>query len=356
MIQLQGRDVLDTHSWSTEEIDQVLDLAAKLKHSGCAANALDILKGKSLLLLFFGSSTRTRLSFTAAMHQLGGFVQAPNGSDLQLGLEDKPGSGEALKDTARISDLMVDCVGIRLNGPIASPNSPPKAGFGTAVMAKYAEYSRKPVINLACDLQHPTQAMADIMAFREAAGPLRGKKLVIHWAYSPMTKHYSSINADALIAAAYGMDVTIAHPEPYGLEPESEALIRNMCARNGRSYTNSRSLDEAIEGADFVFPRTWVTPRFYTHKPGEEARIAEQFRDWRLTAKLMRKTNNGHFAHVMPFDRGNEVDDDVADGPRSLAFKQAENLLHVRKALLTYLLANPDDIATLRKSLTANCR
>lgn len=356
MIHLQGRDVLDTHSWTTQEIGHVLDLAGKLKKSGRAAYALDILKGKSLLLLFFGSSTRTRLSFTSAMQQLGGFVQAPVANGLQLGLDDKPGCGEALKDTARISDLMVDCVGIRLNGPISQNGGPPRAGFGTAVMSKYAEFSQKPVVNLACDMQHPTQAMADLMTFRETSGSLNGKKLVIHWAYSPMTKHYSSVHADALIAAAHGMDVTIAHPEPFPIEPRTETLIRNMCARNGRRYTRSQDLRDAVEGADFVFPRAWVTPQFYCHKPDEEARIAGQFRDWRLTENLMRRTNNGYFAHVMPFDRGNEVDDAVADGPRSLAFKQAENLLHVRKALLASLLASPEEVDALGRSLTAHHR
>jgi len=344
MINLKGKDVLTTNEWAKEELDQVLDLAFKFKAMGEKAKSLQILKGKTLLLLFFRGSTRTRISFSAAMEQLGGFVQVPGPGDLRLSLEDKPGVGESLKDTAKVTERYVDCVGIRLSGPIADKNGVLRSGLGEAVSRRFAEYVNIPVINLACDMQHPTQAMADIMVMKENIGDLKGKKFVAHWAYSPIVRYYTSTQADSLIAATYGMDVTVAYPEGYDLDPETESLIRDECAKNGQKFEISHNVKSAVEGADVVFPRTWVSPNYFIHTQEEEHRIAAQYRDWRLTEDLLRLTDNARFIHVMPFDRGNEVDDSVADGPNSLVYDQAENLLHVRKAFLTSILADVSEV------------
>jgi len=346
MINLKGKDVLTTNEWKKEELDQVLELAFKLKNMGEKAKSLDILKGNTLLLLFFRPSTRTRISFTAAMEQLGGMVQVPDPGDLRLSLEEKPGIGESLKDTAKVTERYVDCVGIRLSGPITYDNGILKPGFGDAVTRRFAEYVNIPVINLACDMQHPTQALADIMVMKESIGELKGKKFVAHWAYSPIVRYYTSTQADALIAATYGMDVTIAYPEGYGLDPETASLIEDECNKNGQKFQISHDLESAVQDADVIFPRTWVSPNYYIHTQEEEHRIAAQFKDWKLTEDLLKLTNNARFIHVMPFDRGNEVDDSIADGPSSLVFDQAENLLHVRKAFLASILA---DISFLEK-------
>jgi ornithine carbamoyltransferase len=238
-------------------------------------------------------------------------------------------------------------VGIRLSGPIPNKDGVLRPGLGDAVTQKYAELSEKPVINLACDKQHPTQAMADIMVMQESMGDLKGKKLVAHWAYSPIVRHYTSVQADALIAATYGMDVTVAYPEGYDLDPDTEAIIREECTKNGQIYKVSHDLLSAVEGADFIFPRTWVSPDFYIHPKEEELGMAAQYKDWRLTEDLLKLTNDARFIHVMPFDRGNEVDDSVADGPNSLVYDQAENLLHVRKAFLASVLADADVLEKL---------
>jgi len=340
MIDLKGRDVLNTHEWRRAELDQVLNLAFRLKRMGEKARTLQILKGKTLLLLFFRGSTRTRISFTTAMEQLGGFVQCPDPGDLRLSLEERPGAGESLKDTARVVERYVDCVGIRLSGPIPDKQGVLRAGFGDYVTRKFAEYAEIPVINLACDMQHPTQAMADIMVMKENMGDLTRKKFVAMWAYSPIVRHYTSTQADALIAATYGMNVTVVHPEGYDLNPETVELIKAESSRSGGSFEIFHDLNRAVEGADVVFPRTWVSPDYYVHTKEEELRLSAKHRDWRLTDELMMLTNNARFIHVMPFDRGNEVDDSVADGPNSLVYDQAENLLHVRKAFLASILAD----------------
>ena len=336
----KGRDFLSTSDWGKSELDQILDLAFKLKKMGTASRSLDILKGKTLLLLFFRPSTRTRISFTAAMQQLGGFVQSPDPGDLRLSLEEKPGAGESLKDTALVVERYVDAVGMRIGGPVPGKDGEPVPGLGDAVLRKYADYTKVPVINLASDLHHPTQAMADVMVMKESLGDLSGKKLVVMWAYSPLLRNLTSTQQDALIAATYDMNVTVVHPEGYDLDSSVMELTRKECAKTGRKFEISRDLKKAMEGADVVFPRNWWSSRYYMNTKDEEKRLATQHKEWKLTESLLKVTNNARFMHVMPFDRGNEVDDSVADGPNAVVYDQAENLLHARKAILASLIAN----------------
>ncbi len=194
---LKGKDMLATSDWAKSELDQVLDLAFKLKQMGTASRSLDVLKGKALLLLFFRPSTRTRLSFIAAMQQLGGFVQCPDPGDLRLSLEDKPGTGESLKDTALVTERYVDAVAMRIGGSIPGKNGEPVPGFGDTILRKFADYTKVPVINLGSDLHHPTQALADIMVMKESLGDVRGKKIVVMWAYSPLLRNLVSTQQDA---------------------------------------------------------------------------------------------------------------------------------------------------------------
>jgi len=337
---LKGRDILATSDWTKDELDRVLELAFKYKQMGTASHSLDILKGKTLLLLFFRPSTRTRTSFTAAMQQLGGFVQCPEPGDLRLSLEEKPGAGESIKDTARTIERYVDVVGIRLNGPLPDEAGAPKPGFGHAIMKKLADNLDISVINLASDWHHPTQAMADIMVMKEKVGELKDKKFVMMWAYSPLLRAWSMPQTNTLVAGTYGMNVTLAYPEGYDLNPSVMELVKKECAAGEGKFEISHDLKSALEGADFVFPRNWWSPRYYMSMREEEQRLAAKHRDWRLTESLFKLTNDAYFMHCMPFDRGNEVDDSVADSPKSIIYDQAENLLHVRKAFLTLLLSD----------------
>lgn len=340
MNNLRGRDFLGIEDWSKSELDQVLDLATKFKQLGTASRSLQILKGKTLLLLFFSSSTRTRISFTAAMHQLGGFVQCPDPSGLRLSLEEKPGMGEPIKDTARVVERYVDAIGIRMAGQITEGTEAPRAGLGEAIIRKFAEYSKVPIISLSTDWHHPTQALADIMVIKESLGDPKRKKLVLMWTYSSILRRPQRQRRSAVIAATYGMDVTLVSPEGYDLDPEVTSLAQKRCTEAGRKLEVSHDLKRSLEGAAVVFPSQWCSPRRYTNTVEEELRLAAQHKDWRLTKSLLGLTNNARFINSMPFDRGNDVDDDVADGPNSLIYDEAENLLHVRKAVLALLLAD----------------
>ena len=343
---LKGKDILATSDWAKEELDQVLEMAYKLKRMGTASRSLDILKGKSLELLFFAASTRTRTSFTAAMHQLGGFVQIPEPGDLRLSLEDKPGTGESIKDTALVFERYVDALGIRVATPISDENGAPRPGGGHLILQKFADYTKMPVLNMGDGLHHPTQAVADLMVMQENLGDVRNKKIVVMWTYTPLwyQRTQSSVLSTGLIASTYGMDITYVYPEGEGYELYSSVmpLIEKECNKGGAKFKASHDPKKALEGADVVYPRNWYRYDWFEHTREEGLRRAMKYKDWRMTDSLLKLTNNARVIHCMPFDRGYEADDSVWDGPNSVVYDEAENLLHVRKAFLALLMADGD--------------
>jgi len=343
-INLKGKDFLAISDWDKSELDQVLDLAFKFKQMGDASRSLDILKGKTLLLLWFKRSTRTWNSFTGAMEQLGGFVRSRDAKDLWIRIEETGGSGneESLKDTALVLDRYIDALGIRLTDVTPEQiGKSPEWGDAQAIMQKLADYMKAPVINMASDLHHPTQSMADIMVMKEHLGDVKGKKSVLMWAYSPRIQGRGSAHGFPLVSATFGMDVTIACPAGYEFDPAIMTHIQSECAKAGRKFEISHDPKAALEGADAVYPRNW-RQGFYLKASDEETerRLAAQHKDWRLTESLLKVTNNARFMHTMPFSRGYEVDESVADGPNAIIYDQAENLLHMRKAFLASLLAD----------------
>ena len=342
---LKGKDILATSDWSKSELDQVLDLAFKFKKMGAAARTLDILKGKTLLLLWFRRSTRTWNSFTGAMEQLGGFVRSRDATDMHLSISGKPKrGGESIKDTALVLDEYIDALGIRLSYPTPETieDRVPKWGDTHAIIQQFADYMKAPVLSMSSDLHHPTQSLTDMMVMKEQAGDVTGKKSVLMWTYSPRAQGRGSANGFPLISATYGMDVTIVHPEEYDLEPSIISLIQKECAKAGGKFEISHDPKSALEGADFVYPRNWRV--YYYGSEDEEQSIAAKYKDWRLTESLLRVTNNARFMHTMPFTRGYEVDASVADGPNSIIYQQAGDLLHVRKAFLALILADESSL------------
>ena len=344
---LKGRDILTTSDWTKKELDKVLDLAFKFKKMGDNARCLDILKGKSVMLLWFAGSTRTWNSFVLAVQQLGGYIRSREAKDMRLRLgKPKTGSEESLKDTAMVLDRYVDALGIRLMELTPEEvGRTPRWGDAHGVLRKFADYMEAPIINMNDDIAHPTQSMGDIMVMHEKlGGDVRGKKAVLMWAYSPRANQPASGQGHALIAATYGMNVTVIHPEGYDLNSSVMSVAQKECAKNGMKFEISHNPKEALEGADTVYPRIWQTSQYYENGKEEEQRLAARYKDWRLTESLMKITNNAHFMHTMPFCRGFEVDASVADGPNSIIYDQAEDLLYVRKAFLSLLMADEDQL------------
>lgn len=330
---LYGKDMISIKDWSKEELNVVLELAAQLKRAYYGGQTFPYLKDKTFFMLFFADSTRTRTSFEAAMTELGGHAQYIRPETMRLSLERIPtGKGESIKDTASVLSRMGHGIGIRL-----LVDQVREVGEATAIEYEFAKWSSVPVINMMSDYWHPCQAITDMMTLKEKLGDVRGKKITVSWAYSPWARDWGSITSTAMIYARYGMDVTLAYPEGYELLPaESIELAKGYAEESGGAFRIVNDMNEALRGADVVFPRNWVTAKRYGHGREEEIHLAERHKGWKFTREKREKlTNRAHLLHVMPIDRENEADSDLVDDPEvSWLYDQAENRLHSQKAIL----------------------
>ncbi len=329
---LVGRDLITTQEWSIEELRATLKVAKELKRMYYylgPSRIPDYLKKKVFVMLFYAPSTRTRSAFETAMELLGGHAQYVEARMTRMG------EGEALKDVAKMYEIFGDAVGIRILDKAIDY----KYGEGHKVIREVAKYANVPVINMADDQEHPTQALGDIMTMEEKLGNVRGKKFVIMWGYAPVIRGYCSIHADMLIATRFGMDVVIAHPPGFELPEKYVEWAKQNAKESGGSIEFVNDYRQALEGAHAVFPRSWCSRKLAelgASKFGEEElRMYQKYRDWRLKMEdldLMDK--RGIITHVLPVLRGYEADDEVMDSPRSVIYEQAENNMFAKAAVL----------------------
>jgi ornithine carbamoyltransferase len=328
---LAGRDLISETEWTKEEYDIAMKVTDQLKGAYYSRRPHPTLEYKTFAMLFFAGSTRTRMSFETAMTQLGGHAQFINPQTMRLSLEDKPGAGETVKDTAEAMERYCDGIGIRL-----LDDGVQYYGQGDLVMRKFAEHARVPVINMASDINHPCQSLTDIYTLYEKLGEVKKRKIVIMWAWSPWIRGWCSVQGTALLSSLYGMDVVLAHPPEYALDPNVMAQCKKLASESGGSFEISNHLDRALDGATVVFPRNWFTKDRYTLGKEKEAEIAKRYVDWKYTAERQKRlTAPGHLLQCMPVDRGNEADPEVCDNALSFILDQAENRLHTQKAILT---------------------
>jgi ornithine carbamoyltransferase len=328
---LKGRDLLSEVDWTKEEYDIAIKVTDQLKGLYYSGKPHPYLEYKTFLMLFFSGSTRTRQSFETGMTQLGGHAQFISPATMRLSLEEKPGAGESIKDTAKVMARYGDGIGIRLlDDQIAY------YGQGDAIMRRIAEYAEVPVINMASDINHPCQSLTDIYTLFEKLGEVRGKKIVVTWAYSPWIRGRCSVQGTALIASMYGMEVVVAHPPEFDLDPAVMEQCRDLASQSGGSFNIVHNMDKALDGATVVFPRNWYTGRRYEIGKDEELKIADKYRDWCYTVDRQKDLcNPGHLLQCMPVDRGNEAEPEVCDNELSWMYDQAENRLHTQKAIMT---------------------
>jgi ornithine carbamoyltransferase len=330
---LRGRDIITLQEWSREEIDDTIELAEEIKeiYKRGEISSFNPLLKKTLIMLFYAPSTRTRSAFESAMTLLGGHAQHVSSSMT------REGEGESRKDIAKMYELYGDALGIR----ILDHTIDFVYGKGNKIIREFAEHSEKPVINMADDMFHPTQALADFMTLKERFGSLEHRKFAITWSYADVPRGYCSIDEDALLATRLGMDVSIAHPKGFELPENIIKMIERNARDSGAKFEITDDRQMALRGASVVFPRSWITKRVaeegYTKAWDRE--IYEKHRDWRLKKRdieLMEK--DGIVMHVLPVLRGYEADDDVMDSERSLIYPQAENGLFAKCALLLQLM------------------
>ena len=331
------RDYLAMEEWSPELIDALLLLATRCKRGEIPGG----LERKVLAMMFMDPSLRTRASMETAMFLHGGHalsLEPGKGSwaletDLDVVMDGT--TVEHIIEAARVLGRYADALAVR---------SFPK-GSDWAVeredrtIRNFARYCEKPVINLESSRRHPCQGLADAMTVREHLGDTRGKEFVLMWAWHPKALP-TAVPASAAIAAAHlGMNVTIARPAGFDLDPDDYIAIEGLAASRGGSMRVTDELDAAIEGAHVVYPKSWGSLAHFG-RPDDERALREGKRDWRLTQARMRATSGGKgiAMHCLPVRRNVEIDGEVLDGPNSAVIDQAENRLHAQRALLLELL------------------
>ena len=347
-----GRDWIDAElDYTKEEWETLIDVALDLKRGhAMGEDQTAILRNKTLYTMFFNQSLRTRSTFATGIQQLGGFHV-----DLEPGKTytparagyDIPYKTERIADVARILSRVGDAIAIRMYGPPAYWIY----GFANATLKEFAEYAQIPVINMEDDKYHPTQALADLITIKEKFGTFKGLKLTMSWAYSGSVEKPRAVPQSVVLAGAkMGMDVTLAHPKGFELEPAVIDACKEFSADTGGSFKMVNDFEEGFRGADIVYPKAWGSvPCFdYVDESGkkvkdrnaEEAeRLNTASRDWMTTAREMKLTNkHAIYMHCLPADRGQEVSDEVIDGPQSVIIDEAENRLHAHKAIMALLM------------------
>jgi N-acetylornithine carbamoyltransferase len=332
------RDFLALEDWSPEEIEGLLTLAGRIKRGEVSGG----LEKKVLAMIFLDPSLRTRTSFETAMFLHGGHAVVLEPGKGSWTLETEPGalmdgeSVEHLVDAARVLGRYADAVGIR--------SFPRGSDWAVAredtIVKNFARYCEKPVINLESARRHPCQALADALTLREKLRQVEGKRFVLTWAWHPKALPTAVPVSAALAAARLGMEIVIARPDGYELDPEDTALIRRTAQQAGGEFLHiNDDPDDALVGADAVYVKSWGSVKLYG-KPQEEAEARAGLRDWKLTPSRLRSTRGGKgiVMHCLPVRRNVEIDDKVLDGPNSVVVDQAENRLHVQRALLLELI------------------
>ena len=332
MVDLYGKDLITTQEWSMDEIEEVLRVAKRYKQIGRSGGRFpQVLAGKNFFMVFFAPSTRTRGAFEAGATLLGGHGVYVDVSTTRLG------AGEAVKDVAKMYDIYAHGIGVRLLDKVIDF----KYGTGNPVIREFARVAKKPVINMADDMFHPTQALGDIMVMQEKLKKLQGKKFVVMWAYSTKIRGPCSIHADLLIASRFGMDVVLAHPPGFELDPKIMEWVKQNAKESGGSFEVVHDYKEALKGAHAVFPRSWHTwqlgqvglSQFGLER---ELEIHNKYRDWMLTQELVDDLMEpgAIVTHVLPVFRGEEATDEVMDGPNSVIYEQAEDNLYAKMAVM----------------------
>jgi len=321
---LKGRDFISLMDFSKEELETMLSVAFWLKEQTSVGVFPELLKGKTLGMLFAKPSTRTRVSFEAGMTQLGGHAQFYSPEHLQLAHK------ETMEDTARVLSRYIDGIVIRLYGL-------KKYGDARKILLSMAENATIPIINALDDKEHPCQIMADIMTMREKFGDLKGKKIVMSWAYSERIKSAGVPQTMLIAAGLLGFDLTLAYPPKYDVDPDYLEFAREAARKSGAKIEITHDIYEAAEGAHVIYAKSWGS---FQMTPEEDSEYRKQFKeDWCISDKHFEKADpNAVFMHCLPADRGLEVTNELIDGPRSIVYDEAENRLHIQKAILSLIM------------------
>jgi N-acetylornithine carbamoyltransferase len=326
---------LSTSDWSVEELESLLKLAGELKQNPMNNS----LHGRSIALLFLNPSMRTRTSFDLGMQQLGGIAIVLQPGKDAWGLEFDAGAimeGEAeehIAEAAGVLSRYCDLIGIRAFPKFVDWSKDRE----DRVIKSLAKYSSVPVINMET-IVHPCQEMAMMLALKERIGTVAKRKMVLTWTWHPKPLNTAVANSALLAGTKFGMDVTLLCPEPaYLLDSQFMEAAKNNAQASGGSLQVSHDIESSYKDADFVYAKSWGALPYYG-RPEEEYELRKNYRHFIVDEDKMALTNNGVFSHCLPLRRNVKATDGVMDAPYCMALDEAENRLHVQKALMMTLL------------------
>jgi ornithine carbamoyltransferase len=304
MTQLKGRDLLSVADLSSQEIQELLQLAKDLK-----TGEKKIVCNKVLGLLFYKASTRTRVSFSVAMYQLGGQVIDLNPSVTQVG------RGEPIEDTARVLDRYLDILAIRT--------------FKQEDLQTFADYAQIPLINALSDLEHPCQILADLLTIQESFGSLSG--LTLTYVGDGNNVAHSLLLGGALM----GLNVRVASPEGFLPDAEVVAKAKQIGSNSGAEIIVTQDPIDAVSGAQVLYTDVWAS---MGQEDSADSRIPI-FQPYQVNDRLLSYADRQAIVlHCLPAHRGEEITEEVLEGKQSLVWDQAENRMHAQKALIASLL------------------
>ena len=347
MAGLHGRSLLTTHDWPVEDLDAVLWLAqgfARLDRAGVKAH---LCADELAYAMFFDNSTRTKSAWAGAAARLGMHPVIVDGSSTQVS------HGETAEETGAMLGMNAHALGVRHDLILGEGNT-----FMHAVKRGIDDYLAAtgdprcvPIVNLQCDVDHPTQTMADLAWLREQfGGDIAGRRITVSWAYSPSyAKPLSVPQGLVTLLTRFGAHITLAHPEGYDLMPEQMAQATSAAAAGGGSFRLTHDMDDAFAGADAVYPKSWgplllMQERVAANRAHDTAAMKDieqralatnaQHRDWICDERRMALTNDARYLHCLPADIGAEVSPGVMDRFRVDVAREAQWKVYVVMALL----------------------
>lgn len=328
-------DFLKTSDIEDVMLEKLIASAARFK----TGETRRPLEGKSVALVFFNPSLRTRASMQVGIYELGGnpVILEPGSSSWSLehrrGVVMDSDKTEHLKEFVRVLERYVSAIGVRTFAELKDWETERT----DPILDAFATYSRVPLINLESAMHHPCQSMADMMTIREKFGDER-KKILLTWAWHPKPLPMAVPNSFALAAAQFGHDLRIAHPPGYELDGALMKEIHDNAGLRGNSVEITNDVDSAYEDVDVVYAKSWGASQFYGNTAADIEYRARFRENWIVDEGKMDRTKDAIFMHCLPVRRNVIVTDGVIDSPNSVVIDEAENRLHIQKAILSEVI------------------
>ncbi len=328
---------LRTSDLSRNELESLIEKAIAMKAARGSSNKP--LAGRSVALVFFNPSLRTRASMQVGIFELGGNPVILEPGATSWTIEHREGvimdgeKTEHLKEFVRVLERYVSAIGVRtfaeLNDWSVERTDP--------ILNAIAKFASVPIINLESAMHHPCQAMADMMTIREKLGEGR-KKVLLTWAWHPKPLPMAVPNSFAIAAAQFGHDIRIASPKGYELDNELVSEIESHAKSNGSTVEFTNDANEAFDGIEVVYAKSWGSKNYYGDSKVDIEERAAFRENWIVDEAKMSRTNNAKFMHCLPVRRNVIATDGVIDSLNSIIIDEAENRLHIQKAILTELI------------------